>query len=434
MSGGPRSYAVRFAAAATVAMLGPGAGAHAQVAQPEAVKDLVSPAAEPEQSGLGARFGSFILSPSLDVGEEFENNVFSTNSDTHSDFVTVVRPAFDLVSDWNVHAIALHAEGDVRQYSKFSGENAGDVIVSGQGRLDISNGQYFMVNAGYQNLQEPRSSPDSIEAVRLAGGTIASQPTPFTILSGDFRYIYSPGLIKLELDGSVFDYEFTNTPTVGGGEAINSDRNRAEYTVTPKIGYEFWPGYQVYVQASGDSRQYDSKFDATPERLERDSTGYATAVGVDFAASALLTGTFFAGYQSQFYEDPRLSTIQGAYFGGSLTWTATNSTAIKVSLSRQILETIVIGSSGFWDTQLSLNVDQVLFEGLHVNGSFSYNDSDYKGLVLTDNQYDAKAGLIWTINRYLDLDASAEWLHQSSSQPLGGFDQEIVQLGVKVRL
>jgi len=437
MRGAPRNFsACRLTAAGTSALLLQllGAAARAQVAQPQPVPDLIGPSARQEEAGVGMRLGSFLFLPSLQLGEEFENNVFSTHSDVHSDFITIARPAFDLISDWNVNAFALHAEGDLAQYSKFTSENSGDILVNAEGRLDISYGQYLDVDAGFQSLHEERSSPDQLQSVLLAGGTAAKEPTQFIVETGDLRYVYSPGLIKLELDGGIVAYEFTNTPTTNGGLAINSDRNRTEYTVTPRIGYEFLDGYQAYFQISGDRHQYQATFDASPERLRRDSSGYAASVGIDVKVSALITGTFYAGYEGQYYDDPRLSTVEGAYFGGSLRWDPTESTELKLTLSRQISDTIVVGSSGFWDTQVSLNVDQKLIEDVHLNGTVTYINSDYQGSNLDDSQYDLKAGAVWTLNRYVDVNLSAEWLHQTSNQPINGFDQEIVQLGLKLRL
>ena len=437
----------RIAAGLLVALLVQAAGtdAAAQVAQPEPVPDLVGPAQPPEKAvsaekshpeydPLGMRLGGFIFSPSILVGEEYEDNVFSTHSNEKSDFITHVHPAFDLVSDWDVHALALHAEADVLQYSRFSSENAGNIIVSGGGRLDILQGQYLELNAGYQSLQEDRSSPDSIEAVLLAGGTLARTPTQYSVETGNMKYVYSPGLIKFALDAGVINYQFTNTPTTNGGLAINSDRNRAEYTLTPKIGYEFLPGYQVYFQASGDSHDYVEKFDATPDRLQRNSAGYAAAVGVDFDISALITGTIFAGYEGQFYSDPRLSAIQGDYGGGSLLWNITDFTSVKLSFSRAIEDTIVVGSSGFWATQTGLSVEQEVYDDLLVSGGFTYIDSDYKGTPLTDDQYDLKATAAWKLNRNFEIDISTDWLRQTSTVEAGGFGQQITQLALKAKL
>lgn len=434
-------FAVLSAALAQCAI----GGAQAQAIAPEPVPDLTGPQKAPEEISvaqrgdpvydpMGMRMGGFILSASAFGGETYESNVFAVHSGAQSDFATIIRPAFDIVSDWNTHAIGLHAEADVAQFSRFSTENVGDVILSGQGRLDIHTGQYLQLVAGYQSLEAPRSQPDLLQAVQLAGGTLAKNPTDYSVSNAALSYVYSPGLVKVALDGGVINYQYTNTPTNNGGLAINSDQNRNEYTFATKVGYQYLPGYQIYLQAAGNAHQYDQSTDATPARLDRNSSGYAAALGVDFDVSAKITGTFFAGYRGQFFDDPRLSTIEGLYAGGSALWNVTDATSLRATLSRTIDDTVVIGSAGFWDTQASLAVEQQILETVLATGTISAISEDYKGSSLSNDIYDAKAALVWKLNPHLDLEPSAEWLHQDSNVTSQRFDQAIIQLALKLKL
>jgi hypothetical protein len=412
--------------------------AYAQVAKPVAVPDLVVQSTSPEELGdydpLNVRLGSFVLSPSLVTGEEFETNIFTTQSGAKSDFITVVQPSLNLVSDWGVDAIALHAAADVEQFARFTSENAHTFVIDGEGRLDILSGQYLEANIGYQSLQELRSAPESIETVMLAGGTLARSPTQFSVETANLNYVYAPGLIKLELKTGLIDYQFSNTPTTNGDLAINSDQSRAEYTVTPEVSYEFLPGYQAYFQVSGGRHQYDSTFDATPEHLRRSSTGYATATGIDIDITKSLVGNFFVGYEEQLYDDRRLNTNQGVYTGGSLVWHMTELTSISLGLSRAIDDTIIVGSSGFWDTEASITVNQELHNDLMVTGTVAYINSDYQGIALNNDRYDIKGGVVWKLNRNFAVNLTAEWLRQDSNILLQQFDQKDVELALKVSL
>ena len=444
----PENYTIRWQVVAVITMvlvLNMVGGAHAQVAQPVPVLDLTGTPLPPEKLSVAERLhaedhavdlrvGSFTLSPTIAAGEEFEQNVFSSHSGAQSDFITLVHPAFDLVSDWGLDALALHGEANVLQYGRFHSENEAQIVLQSNGRLDLARGEYLAVGAGYQSLYEPRSSPDSIEAVLLAGGTLAKYPTEYVVETGFLNYVYGPGPIKFELDNALIDYQFSNEPTTNGGIAINGDRNRTEFTVTPRLGYEFSPGYQAYVQVSGDRRQYEATYDATPDRLQRTSSGYAAAVGLDFDVNFAMSGSFYAGYQGQLYDDPRLGTTQGTYFGGSLLWNASDFTSVKLTASRSIQDTILLGSSGFWDTQAQIAVEHELRPDLLLTGELRIIDSAYQGIPLTDDQLGLGFGGVWRLDRDLSVNASAEWLRQTSNQALGGFDQEVMQLSLKLAL
>jgi len=117
-------------------------------------------------------------------------------------------------------------------------------------------------------------------AVSLAGGgTYALHPTEYALTTAQLTYVYSPSRLGFEIAASVNNFAFTNEPTLNGGLAINGDRNRNEFLVTPRVSYELTPGYQVFVEGWGNRREYDSTFDATPGRFKRSSTGYAIAAG-----------------------------------------------------------------------------------------------------------------------------------------------------------
>jgi hypothetical protein len=416
---------------------GLGHGAHAQVAKPVPVPDLIDqaiPAELGDYDPIPVRLGSFTLAPSLVTGEEFENNVFSTQSGAKSDFITLFQPTVDLVSDWGVDAVALHAEANVAQFARFSTEDAHTFLINGDGRLDILTGQYLEAGVGYQSLQELRSSPDSIEAVLLAGGTEAKSPTQYTVMTGNLNYVYAPGLIKLEVKSSIVDYQFTNTPTTNGGLAINSDRSRAEYTVTPEVSYEFLQGYQAYFQVSGDRHQYDSTFDATPNHFQRSASGYAVSTGLDIDVTKSIVGNIFVGYEGQYYDDPRFGVNQGLYTGGSLVWHMTDLTSVGIIISRVIDDTIIVNSSGFWDTEAALTLSHSLYDDLFVTGTVAFINSDYQGITLNNDRYDLKGTVIWKLNRNFAVNFSTEWLHQDSNIASQGFDQENVELALKVSL
>src|SRR5271163_1858458 len=58
----------------------------------------------PEYDPLGLRLGSFFLYPKLELGELYSDNVFATQSNKKTDFITVVSPTLDLRSNWSQNA------------------------------------------------------------------------------------------------------------------------------------------------------------------------------------------------------------------------------------------------------------------------------------------------------------------------------------------
>jgi len=416
--------------------------AQAQVAQPVSVPDLTQPAvapefvsvgqrAQPEYDSPGLHLGDFIANPSLDIGEEFNSNIYGLPV-VKSDFITQISPALDLTSNWNDNAVGLHAQGDIDKHARFTADDTTNAVLQANGRLDIFHDQTLTLGLGYQALHEDRSSPDSIAQAQISGsGSFARNPTPFAVTTGQFDYVYAPSRFGLELIGDVNAYNFSNVPTLDGGLEINSDQNREEYTLTPRVSYTFSADYRAFIQATGDLRSYDTTRDATPEHYERSSSGYGIAVGNAFDIDRVVTGQFYIGYQSQDYDDPRLSTISGLVFGGSVLWNVTQLTSIKLSATRSTQETILQGASGLFDTTLEASVEHEILRNVLISLGVTYDDAAYQGVNQTDDTYGINASVRWKINRYLTAGATVDYTKRSSNVGIDRFDRNQVIIDLK---
>jgi len=416
--------------------------ARAQVAQPVSVPDLTQPAVPPEfvpvdqrphseYDSPGLHYGGFILNPSLDVTEEYNSNIYGLPT-VRSDFITRLSPALDVTSNWNSNAFGLHAESNISKHMELVHDDTTDVILQANGRLDIFHDQTLALQAGYQALHEDRSSPDSIAQAQEAGaGALALTPTPFSVLNGQFDYVYSPSRLGFELIGNINKYAFSNVQTGTGEAIINSDQNREEYTLTPRVSYSFDANYKLFVQATGDIRSYDTARDASPDHFKRSSAGYGIAIGNSFDIDRVITGQFYIGYQSQDYDDPRLSSINGVAFGGSVLWNVTQLTSLKLSATRATEETILPGASGLFDTTVEASVQHEFLRNVLVSLGVTFDNADYKGIRQTDDIYGINAAVRWKINRYLTTGASVIYTKRSSNVGIDRFDRNQVMIDIK---
>ncbi len=429
-------------AATAMALILIAGAARAQVAQPVSVPDLTQPAVppefvpvdqrpHPEYDSPGLHYGGFILDPSLDVSEEFNSNIYGLPI-VRSDFITTLTPAMDITSNWDSDAFGFHAEGDIAKHIKYFREDTSNAILQANGRLDIFHDQTLSLQAGYQALHEDRSSPDSIAQAQAAGvGVLALFPTPFNVLNGRFDYVYSPSRIGYELIGTVNKYSFSNVAAGDGGLVINSDQNREEYTLTPRLSYSFNSNFKLFVQGSGDIRSYDTARDASPDHFQRSSSGFGVALGSVFDIDRVVTGQFYIGYQSQNYDDPRLSSIDGVAFGGSVLWNITQLTSLKLSATRSTQETILQGASGLFDTTVEASVQHEFLRNVLLSVGVTFNNADYKGIRQTDDTYGIDAGLRWKINRYLTTGASVIYTKRSSNVGIDRFNRDQVMIDIK---
>jgi hypothetical protein len=409
--------------------------AEAQIAGPMSVPDLTQPEAAPEtqsvfQRGappgyeaLDLRLGSFVVGTELDVDEGFNSNLYATDSHVRSDVVTTIAPRLAIASDWSNHAVSLVVEGDIDRYLKNSSENVENLAVAADGRLDIRTGEYLSVGGGYQSLHEDRSSPDD---------NLGRFPTAYTVAGGRLGYVLSRSRLSFGIDADLSRYDYSDEPVANGPEIVNKDRNRTEYSLTPRLAYEMLPGYQAYVELSGNDRVYDRKVDRSG--LQRNSAGGSAAVGIEAGTGHIITGRIYVGYQQQDYADPRLDTFRAPYFGAAVLWNVTQLTSFRFGLADSVAETILPGASGAQQTTLSASFEHELERNLLLSGGVGLERDAYQGTARTDDVYSATASAERLINRVFSVKLTGSWSQRSSTVAGAGYDRESLMLTLKIRL
>ncbi len=420
--------------------------AHLAMAQdltPNTVPDLTRPEVpeqtlsvgqrpHPEYDEVGYRLGSYVLKPTISAAETLDSNILGSSAFERSDFFTSVKPTVSLDSDWAQDAVSLYAEGGIDRYARYTSENVENFLVRGDGRLDIERGQTLAFEAAYQVAHESRYSPESQAAVSLAGGgDYARYPTQYAVSTAQFTYIYSPSRLGFELLGSINKYAYTNEPTLNGGLAIEGDRNRVEYVLNPRVSYELSPGYQAFVEGWGNRRQYDSVFDATPDHLKRSSSGYAVATGTQLQLGNVVSGEIYIGYQDQMYDDARLSPNAGLYLGGSVLWNVTTLTSLKFAVSRSVQETILVGSSGFWDTEASVTAEHELLRNILITAGINYSLNDYEGIARSDTTISGSVGARWKFTQVYSVGLTGIIQHRNSNLSINSFTRAVIGIDVK---
>ncbi len=383
----------------------------------------------PELDRLGVRAASFLIYPRLGVQEVYDDNIFATDRDEKDDFITLVDPGLDIVSDWNKHAFDLHADGTIGRHADQGGEDFEDLSVGANGRLDITQRAILRTGVSYNRLHEGRGSPDD---VRRQGGSPPVEPTVFDIGSAFLTYEQRLGRFLLELNGTADQLDYDNVKTEDGGTINNDDRDRAIIVGDLKLGYEFVPGYTAFVRGAVDHRRYDNP--PAFNQLDRDSDGFLIEVGTDLDLTGVLFGDVAIGYRSQDYEDPRLDTVEGVAGGASLTWTPTGLTTVSASITREIIETTAGAAAGIFETSGRLVLDHELLRNLLLQARVSVVDDDFQGIDRSDTYIAAGLGANYLMNRYLRLDLNYDYLDRGSDAQGQDFVDNKISLGMLVQI
>lgn len=387
----------------------------------------------------GMPVGGFRLFPTLDILGVYDDNVFKTPDPTIGSFYFVEKPELRLASQWGRHELDLYAGVEMFQYTHTTSENQTNWNVGGNGRYDIYTGLDIVGDGSFQILHEPRTSPD---LAALPG--FPAQPTMYARTKLDAALEYHPYHFSFSAGGSFERLDYSPTNLIGFALPQNNDtRNRDDWTGFAKAGYEFSPGYAVFIRANYDTRGFDQHFDtldtSVPGGIHRASNGWSVDAGLDTEVTHLITGKIYAGYLEQYYHDPNLQHIlTGFDFGANLTWTPTPFWTVKLDAAHVVNDTTVFLSPSLTnrpaaaenDQQATLTVDFALRPYLLLEGRGQYVDADFTGSGRTDRYYNAGVNAKYLLNRYMALKAGYAFERRDSNFPGATFDDNEFTVGI----
>lgn len=387
--------------------------------------DTVTTRERPELDPLGARAGAFRLFPKLEISETYSDNIFATNNNEESDFITTIKPSLNMESLWGRHSLSFHTDATIGRYADNEDESFEDYSAGFDGQLEINHAQHLSSGYLYSHEHEKRSSPDDALGVK---------PTEIDINNFFTTYQHRFNNIIFELAGEFQSLDYDDVRSATGNIIDNDDRDRKKVEGSLKVAYEYLPDYAAYVRTSINKINYDQDIDNN--NFNRDSDGYAISIGTDLDLTGVLYGNLFVGYETQRYDDPALDDTKGVSGGASLTWLPSYMTTVTGSLTRSIEETTLDSASGVFSTGFQIIVDHELLRNLLLQARVSLSEDDFEGINRSDTYFESGFGATYMLNRHLSLLLDYDF-HQRKTDLINGadeFSENIFSIGGQIQL
>lgn len=380
----------------------------------------------PDYINDSARLGSFKIKPSITIEENYDSNIYATQTALKNDYITGIKPVFAVESDWSRHAISLITSADIGHYLENTHENYSDYSIGGAGRLDLLRETFLLASASTSHKHEDRGSQDAVSN--------AKEPTEYNQNDATISFIRSLRRISLKIDGDFSEYKYQNSVTNSGGVIQNIGRNRNQYKTTTRVGYEIIPGYEAFARGALNERDYE--FTPT-DAVNRDSSGYEAELGTALNLGGKTKGEVFAGYMQQNYDSVALKDVKGMKFGGNILWNITSLTSINSAIIRGIQETTEANASAYISTLYSVELEHELLYNLLVGVNTSYNTNDYIGTNATsraDNISGAGAKIKYLMNRRASIIAKYDYSNRDSNINNQDYKRNMVTLGLHLEM
>jgi hypothetical protein len=370
---------------------------------------------------LGLRVGALLVFPTVEgqVGQD-SNPERRTGQKKGSTFVRT-EAGFTAKSEWAVHELTADIKGGYSRYFQNQAADRPDAQGRIGLRLDASRDTAFDFELrGRIDSQTPGS----------ANLTARAEGRPLT-----YQYGGSTGVtqrfnrLAVSARASIDKYDFADAP-LGNGEVLSQkDRNYTQYGLRLRSGYEITPSLIPFAEALLDTRRYDLSTDN--RGFQRDSNGMQLRGGASFELTRLVTAELAAGYGLRRYEDQRLRDLRGPVVEGTLNWSVSPLTNLRLRGTTEFEETTQTGSSGTVTRRLSAELSHAFLRNLVFNLAASYGRSDYNGISRKDDTLRALVGVDYSLTRNLVLRASYTREQTTSNVPGNAMSANVWLFGAK---
>ncbi len=372
---------------------------------------------------LGLRLGSVRVLPSIegDIGWDSNPNR-QDGAHKGSPFVRT-EGEVKLQSDWLTHELKGTLRGAYYDFRDAPAANRPDADGKFNLRLDATRDTAIELESRFKlDTERPGSvnlpASATNRAIDIAYGGSAGVTQKFNRLSVGLR-------------GSADHYTYGDVKLGDGTTASQKDRDYTQYALRLRTGYEVKPGVTPFVEAEADTRQHDQRLDRAG--FARDSEALTGRVGSTFELTRLLTGEMAVGYQIRRYDDPRLRDLRGPSAEGTLIWTPTALTTVKLKATSLLDETTVVGSNGTLSKSVGVEVEHALRRNLTLIGAATFSHSDYRGLSINENGFAASLKIDYKLTRELVLRGSYVHERLDSTNPGSSYKADIFMLGLRLQ-
>ncbi len=421
----PLAAIVVFAAHPVVAQQAPGSPGAPGVRSERPDPRLPAAKSAEDFDPKGIRMGSFLLFPTLELDEVYNNNIYATNFGDNgrtASFVQLIKPGVELRSDWQSHMLNFFARGNVGIFSATPTPNFTDGSTGFDGRFDIQRDWNVYGGASFNHNHEDPGTPNA--------ATGAVPPNTYDQISGNAGYYQKFNRFSVRADGRLDNYNYTNNLVSTGGSLPGFYRDRAETRESLRLGYQLGGDSQVWTRGSLNQRNY--KYTPDSSGFNRNSSGFDIVGGLQLDFGGITSVEVFAGFLQQDYVDSNFKQVMQPTFGLTGFWNPIRELSVRPFVSRTVSDAGLANAAAYLSTAGGLDVDYKIRPNIKISGFGSYSVADYSVVSRTSTEYDqyltVRGSVIYSLDNVFFIGPSVQYTYKTSNLPSANYDQIIAML------
>lgn len=330
------------------------------------------------------------------LGGAYDSNVFSAPNQ-QAVYGNRFQPSIVAERNTGIQRTLLYGVGDLRYYPSIGRTDLVDTTAGLTHVWEIQQDFIFRTQA-----EATRGLENSdLNGVSNSPGVLYTQPVKFTSFFGSTSIEKGFGNFFTAAGGSVTDTTFDNTKDNLGNSVNETYRNGTRTTVNGRLGYHVTPITYVFVEPSLNWGRFSSS--------SLNSNGFQVIGGLGTERISLFNGEIYGGTLVEDFNNPAISTLTTAIYGGRVSWFATYFVTVTASIDQTLgtsdfspnaftpgsvtkLDTEKLSAS--WSITREVNLDgRMVFRQYDYLSSFRRDDSTEFGLAVT-YKFNPRFGLV----------------------------------------
>jgi hypothetical protein len=319
------------------------------------------------QLPIGAQIGAFSLTPSLQLDESLNDNIFAAPSGKQADAISTItaRTSLDYSKGLNTLDVQGWLAGHI--YAVHDTENSWEGSLQSTFTSSVHDDVQLTAKGEAQRRVDPRTDPTGLQGLT---------PTTYELYTGSAGAVIGHPELNL-LDLRVGANRVTYDPLQGStGPIVTNDRDNVEVFGEGSFRHTFAPRRALYLKVRPNVRDYDLKFDQAG--FQRSSNGVRADVGVDWDIDSVFLINAETGYQRQAYDDPRFGTIGEPDGRLKLSWWPTRLTNVTLDGTHEYYEAFFIPSPGAVRDKIIARIDHELRRRWIIGAALSLERDELK--------------------------------------------------------
>ncbi len=322
--------------------------------------------------GDGVLVGPLRLHPHMGVAQMYTDNVFRTNSNKTSDFMTTFAPGIQAQLPFaGFHSFLIDYRTNLQSYSRTSSNDVQDQTASGTFKFDFPGGLKVDLQGEHKLGHDPRGSAvDNVNTRNL--GVNKWTANSFT---GQAEYLGAQSSVRLNVQTLRWDY-------------LNNNQSPVRDRLTNYAGLTFSRNVTGKTSLLANVGAFQSIYD---QNKNLDNVMYTISGGGTWNVSDMTSGDLLLGYQnvqfsrgsvnqppplSQFSRDK--DSFSNFYFMGRLNWQATPLLKITLQPYRTIQQSVTNGSLFYTVTGVNLTARHALTDRTTLNFNLGYEQDQFQ--------------------------------------------------------